>query len=105
MINSVELINFKNIRHQRIDLERLTVFVGANASGKTSVLEAIHYAVTAALRGRRSRRQNPHRVFRSERHCDWLYTRGGSGDMSIACETSGGTFTVLRKGMLGNKRV
>ncbi len=44
MIRSVEITNFKSIRHQKIDLERLTVFVGANASGKTSVLEAIAWA-------------------------------------------------------------
>lgn len=48
MLNAVELTNFKNIRNQRIDLERLTVFVGANSSGKTSVLDGIHLAVRAA---------------------------------------------------------
>ena len=45
MIHSVEIENFKNIRHQKIDLERLTVFVGPNGCGKTSVLQAIHLAV------------------------------------------------------------
>jgi predicted ATPase len=44
MLTSVEITNFKSIRHQKIDLERLTVFVGANGSGKTSVLEAIELA-------------------------------------------------------------
>ncbi|MFN0051405.1 MAG: AAA family ATPase [Planctomycetales bacterium] len=92
MLTAVELTNFKNVRHQRIELEPLTVFVGANASGKSSVLEAIHLAVRAvtpkplALQGR------PEKVFGWERHCDWLYTRGGVGDLSIACETPMGTF-------------
>ena len=48
MINSVHIRNFKNIRSADIDLERLTVFVGANASGKSSVLEAVHYCTLAA---------------------------------------------------------
>lgn len=50
MIHSLELTNFKSFRHQKIGLERLTVFVGANASGKTSILEAIRLAVSAARR-------------------------------------------------------
>lgn len=43
VIHAVEIRNFKNILHQRIELDRLTVFVGANGSGKTSVLEAINW--------------------------------------------------------------
>ncbi|MBS0265406.1 MAG: AAA family ATPase, partial [Planctomycetes bacterium] len=35
MINSVHIQNFKNLRDQTICLERFTVFVGANGSGKT----------------------------------------------------------------------
>ena len=64
-----------------IELERLTVFVGANGSGKTSVLEAIDLAVRAAT-------SSPEKVFGYERHCDWLYTRGGEGDLSIKCVTN-----------------
>lgn len=87
MISSVAIRNFKNLRHLEIGLEPLTVFVGPNASGKTSVLEALHLAVRAAT-------GNPTKVFRYERHCGWLYTRGGTGDISITCETSTGTFSV-----------
>lgn len=94
MIRSVEIANFKNIRHQRIELERLTVFVGANGSGKTSVLEGIHLAVRAAAPKPGAPRGRPERVFGWQRHCDWLYSRGGSGDMAIACTTEGGTFAV-----------
>ena len=36
MLDAVELRNFKSFRNERIALERLTVFVGANASGKIS---------------------------------------------------------------------
>ncbi len=88
MITSVTIENFKNIRHQGIDLERLTVFVGPNGSGKTSVLEAIDLASRAAT-GRSEK------VFVSERHCDWLYTRGGQGNLSIKCTTPAGAFSVV----------
>lgn len=94
MINSVEIRNFKCIRHQQIHLERLTVFVGANASGKTSVLEAIHYAVRAVSPKPGAPHGKPEKVFGWQRHCDWLYTRGGSGDLLITCATPGGTFQV-----------
>jgi predicted ATPase len=87
MIRNVRIQNFKSLRDVSIDLERFTVFVGANGSGKTSVLEAIHNAVRAAT-------GDPQKVFAHERHGDWIYTRGGSGDLSIRCETSGGEFSV-----------
>ena len=35
------------------------------------------------------------KVFVSERHCDWLYTRGGQGNLSIKCTTPAGTFSVV----------
>ncbi len=87
MIDSVTIANFKNLRHVEVGLSPLTVFVGPNASGKTSVLDALHLAVRAAT-------GEPEKVFGYERHCDWLYTRGGSGDLSITCTTSAGTFVV-----------
>jgi energy-coupling factor transporter ATP-binding protein EcfA2 len=43
MINSLHVRNFKGIRRADIGLERLTVIVGPNASGKTSILEGLHY--------------------------------------------------------------
>jgi predicted ATPase len=41
MIQQVSIKNFKCLRDVTIDLEPLTLFVGTNGSGKTSVLEAI----------------------------------------------------------------
>src|SRR5260370_40667773 len=70
MIRNVRAQNFKSLRDVSVDLERFTVFVGANGSGKTSVLEAIHNAVRAAT-------GDPQKVFAHERHGDWVYTRGG----------------------------
>ncbi len=87
MIQKVHIQNFKSLREVSVELERFTVFVGANGSGKTSLLEAIHNAVRAAT-------GDPQKVFAHERHGDWVYTRGGAGDLSIRCETEGGAFAV-----------
>lgn len=87
MIRNVEIRNFKSLRDVSIDLERFTVFVGGNGSGKTSVLSAIHTAVRAAT-------GDPQKVFAHERHGDWVYTRGGEGDLSICCRTDKGEFSV-----------
>ena len=88
MIHSVEIENFKNIRHQKIDLERLTVFVGPNGCGKTSVLQAIHCAVKAV------NSEGGHKQFFDDRFgawsltLDWLKTRGVSGEMVLKYTTS-----------------
>jgi predicted ATPase len=87
MINNVSIRNFKCLRDVQIDLERFTVFVGSNGSGKTSVLGAIHNAVRAAT-------GNPQQVFAHERHGDWVYTRGGEGDLSLCCRTETGEFCI-----------
>ncbi|MFL5349304.1 MAG: AAA family ATPase, partial [Hyalangium sp.] len=42
MIHRLTLKNFKGIESAELDLERLTVIVGPNASGKTTVLQALH---------------------------------------------------------------
>ena len=41
MINKMSIRNFKCLRNVQIDLERFTIFVGPNASGKSSVLQAM----------------------------------------------------------------
>ena len=97
MIQKVHIQNVKSLRDVSVELERFTVFVGANGSGKTSVLEAIHNAVRAAT-------GDPEKVLVHEWHGDWVYTRGGSGGLSIRCETAAGWFDVEAnppKGHLG----
>jgi predicted ATP-dependent endonuclease of OLD family len=42
MIHRLTLRNFKGIDSAGLNLERLTVIVGPNASGKTSILQALH---------------------------------------------------------------
>jgi energy-coupling factor transporter ATP-binding protein EcfA2 len=43
MIHTASFRNFKGLRGVDVDLEPLTVIVGPNASGKTSILEALSY--------------------------------------------------------------
>ncbi|WP_321338515.1 AAA family ATPase [Breoghania sp.] len=42
-LNKVTIRNFKAIEDTTIDLARMTVIVGANGSGKSSVLQALHW--------------------------------------------------------------
>ena len=45
-LNSFEIKNYKSIEHIKVpDCHNLTIFVGRNSSGKTSVFEAIKYIV------------------------------------------------------------
>src|SRR5262245_52834625 len=41
MISNVAIKHFKCLRNVEIELERFTVFVGPNASGKSSILQAL----------------------------------------------------------------
>jgi predicted ATPase len=43
MISKVSIRNYKCLRDVTADLERFTVFVGPNASGKSSILQALDY--------------------------------------------------------------
>jgi energy-coupling factor transporter ATP-binding protein EcfA2 len=47
-INAVRIQNFKKIHDTRIELGPITYLVGGNNSGKSSVLQAIHTAVSCA---------------------------------------------------------
>ena len=46
-IVSVRISNFRSLQNIEIDIEELTVLVGANNSGKTSILDAIQAAIGA----------------------------------------------------------
>jgi len=48
MIRKVRVENYKSIPNLALDLGRLTVFIGANGSGKSNILEAIALASAAA---------------------------------------------------------
>lgn len=46
MIRSVEIRNFKSIAWTSLSLGNVNVFVGANGSGKSNILEAIGMAAS-----------------------------------------------------------
>jgi predicted ATP-dependent endonuclease of OLD family len=48
MIEKIEISNFKNISNLILDLENLNVLVGSNNSGKSSILQAIQFAISVA---------------------------------------------------------
>lgn len=48
MIEKIEINNFKNISNLTIELENLNVLVGSNNSGKSSILQAIQFAISVA---------------------------------------------------------
>lgn len=48
MIDRIDIRNFKSIAHTNIPLGRINVFIGANGSGKSNILEAVGMA--AAIR-------------------------------------------------------
>ena len=50
MIDNVTIENFKSIDKLSINLGRLNVFIGANGSGKSNILEAITIGAAAASR-------------------------------------------------------
>lgn len=48
MIEKIEIQNFKNISKLTLELENLNVLVGSNNSGKSSILQAIQFAISVA---------------------------------------------------------
>lgn len=72
MIQSASFRNFKSLRHVDVEFERLTVVVGPNGSGKTSILEGLHFL------GRLGSEQ-PEKLFSERRDPSLLYSRGVIG--------------------------
>ncbi|WEK17937.1 MAG: AAA family ATPase [Candidatus Pedobacter colombiensis] len=48
MIEKIQIRNFKNISDLTLELENLNVLVGSNNSGKSSILQAIQFAVSVS---------------------------------------------------------
>jgi AAA domain, putative AbiEii toxin, Type IV TA system/AAA ATPase domain len=52
MITAIEIENFKGIRDRvRIELKPITLLFGANSSGKSTIIHALHYAREVFVRG------------------------------------------------------
>jgi len=81
MIDKVEFQNFKALRDVSLDLDRFTVLVGPNASGKTTVLEGLSYLVRAGSE------QRVKDMFRGGPSPGLLLSSGGEGSMSLMCSS------------------
>lgn len=79
MIETVHIVNFKGHRDTRLQLKPFTVLVGPNASGKTSVLDAILVLRTATS----GFAQN------ADAAAGWLYehTRRGANTPAVVAAT------------------
>ncbi|MGF1581525.1 MAG: AAA family ATPase [Gemmataceae bacterium] len=84
MIKSVHFQNFKSMKDVRIDLERFTVIVGPNGSGKTSVLEGL-YELSDDFEQRR-----PEAPYLWNQVLQEFCTYGAAEGMSINVETVDG---------------
>jgi predicted ATPase len=84
MIRKVSFRNFKALRHVDVTLERLTVIVGPNASGKTSILEGIRLLERAAKSSRA-------KVFAGHGAPRLIRSAGADADVELAVtnETAG----------------
>ena len=57
MLSKVRISNFKRIKEAELEIGPVTYIVGGNNSGKSSAIQAIHTAVTAAQVGRKRQQQ------------------------------------------------
>ena len=79
MIKSASFRNFKSLRSVNVEFERLTVFVGPNASGKTSILEGLYYLSQLIS-------IEPGNLFTGPRDLLFLYSRGTTrANMELSC--------------------
>jgi predicted ATPase len=78
MISKVSIRNFKSLRDVQVDLERFTVFVGPNGSGKTSFLEGLDLLCRSF--GRSPNIENEYRTFQ---------TFGAKDPVELSCFNEG----------------
>ena len=63
MLQKLELRNFKGFRQQSFDLAPITVLVGRNGTGKSSVLQALAFLKQSSVAGGRCTRLAAARAF------------------------------------------
>jgi len=76
MIHAVRFRNFKALREVELELDRFTVLVGPNASGKTSVLEGLHHLTRLAA-------TDPRRIFEGRADIGVIASRGAQGAFEL----------------------
>lgn len=85
MMKYVHINGFKGIQDVSIELERLTVFVGPNASGKTSVLQAIDLLANT-LQMQTSLPEDQKQQYRNS---TGMYQKFVRDETSLSCEIDG----------------
>jgi predicted ATPase len=93
MIRKVSIRNFKSCRDVQIDLERFTIFVGPNASGKSSILQGLDLLC-------RSFQSEPDELETEVREG---LSREANDEVDLACE-SGGRWYRYRTGLPSQTR-
>ena len=86
MLDRVQFQNFKILKNVSCDLGQFTVIVGPNASGKTSLLEGIHYLSQLIPR---HTIDDIDYLFHGSRWFDKLHSADGSDAMVLACFSDG----------------
>lgn len=81
MIHSIRIQDFKGHRDTTVKLGRLTVLVGPNGSGKTSVLDAIELERELLFNATKN-------VFEGDKSLDHLQRRGSNGPMIFSSSGS-----------------
>ena len=94
MFKRASFKNFKGLRDVSLELGRMTVLIGPNASGKSSVLDGIHLASQLALPHRWRERDIRGPFADLLEGAAHLRTRGESGSLSIAVDISAGSFAI-----------
>ena len=56
-LTELELKKYKKVSQAKLDLEPINVIVGGNNSGKSSILQGIHFSVTASVAARQQGQQ------------------------------------------------
>src|SRR5262249_35434725 len=83
MITKVSIRNFKCLRDVHVSLERFSVFVGPNASGKSSILQALDHLC------RRFRVDHPQNLDGELQQC---LSSGATDQIELAAEAGGEAF-------------
>src|SRR5438105_2753575 len=89
MITKLSIRNFKCLRDVQIDLERFTVFVGPNASGKSSILQALDFLCRAFGTGVNAFGFGLMQPFGGVPDLSEDMSRGAKGPIELAAEAGG----------------
>ena len=98
MLEKIHFQNFKNLKDVHCDLGQLTVIVGPNACGKTSLLEGMHYL--SQLVPRHSIDDIDY-LFHGPRWLSNLHGGDGTEAMMLQCESEGDSIDFMASTAIG----